>query len=295
MPHDAEDDELPPEPTDEELDALEDIDDRLDESALVLRPRPPMISWARKVAPDATDDQLSAPAVALIPRLRHEADLDRWLEQFHETLFEEQFAAWTLQDSEWPSGRSLGMLREWFDIELVTVLDDFTDLHARPEVTCDPVPLDLLVDATEALPEGGMLYVDLRSGAVVGLSRGDLEALDSDDPSRFGGTGEEFDSVLRRLDAETLVPVLAEEEIDSIDVMRWFAGNAKIAGIRNRLLDALAGKKPYRRFRDALDAAGLRKSWREFRRGVIASMLVDLLDDYRIPYMPYTGEISQRS
>jgi len=134
-------------------------------------------------------------------------------------------------------------------------------------------------------------------GSDVGLTTDaeDIDALDRDDPSRFGGTGEAFESLLHRLDAGILVPVLAQEAPGSIDVMQAFAMNAKIAGVRNRLLDALESKKPLRRFKEVLDAAGLRTSWREFRRGVIASMLVDLLDDYQIPYTPYTGDLPRQS
>ena len=295
MSDDPDDDDLPPDLTDEEFDAYDDVDEPLQKSALVLRPRDSMLSWVREVAPEAGEDQRSASVVALIPRLRPGPELDRWLEQFHETLFQEQFAAWTPEESKWPADRSLQTLREWFDIEFVPLPDDFTDLYPGVEATCDPVPIDLLVDATEELPEGGMLYVDVQTGAVVGLNRDDLGALDDGDASRFGGTEEEFDSLVRRIEAGTLVAVLGEEEVDDVDIMHFFAENAKIAGVRNRLLDALASKKPERRFKEVLDAAGLRKSWREFRRGVIASMLVDLLDDYRIPYTPYTGDMPRQS
>jgi hypothetical protein len=295
MPHDPEDDSPTPELADEELDAHDDLDEQLPQSALVLRPREPMLSWVREVAPEAGEDQRSASVVALIPRLRGGPDLDRWLEQFHETLFREQFAAWTPEESKWPADRSLQTLRDWFEIEFVPLPDDFTDLYLGIEATCDPVPIDLLVDATEELPEGGMLYVDVQTGAIVSLDPDDLSALDDEDASGFGGTGEEFDSLVRRIEAGTLVAVVGEDEIDTVDIMHFFAENVKIAGVRNRLLDALATKKPERRFKEALDAAGLRRSWRVFHRGVIASMLVDLLDDYRIPYTPYTGDRSRQS
>jgi|GEM_PF-1706573 len=295
MPDAPDQDDLPPDLTDDELDADDDLDELMERSALVLRPREPMISWARKMDPAATDEQLAASAVALTPRLQRGPELARWLEHFHRVLFEERLAAWTPDETTWPSDRSVEMLRAWFDIEFVALSDDFSDCYVPPEVSCEPVPLDLLVDASENLHEGGALYVDVQSGAIVALSHEDIDALDRDDPSRFGGTGEAFESLLHRLDAGILVPVLAQEAPGSIDVMQAFAMNAKIAGVRNRLLDALESKKPLRRFKEVLDAAGLRTSWREFRRGVIASMLVDLLDDYQIPYTPYTGDLPRQS
>jgi hypothetical protein len=289
MPHDPEEDDLPPDPTDDELD-----DPLLDRSALVLRPREPMIAWARTIDSGATDEELTASVVAVIPGLRRGPELDRWLEQFHAALFEERLAAWTPEKAQWPTDRSLETLHGWFDVEFVAIVEDFTDCVALPDVTCDPVPIDLLVDAAEDLPEDGALYVDVQRGTIVGLSRDDLEAIDDHDPSRFGGSEEEFDGLLRRMEAGTLVPVLAGEVVEAVDIKEAFADTAKIAGVRNRLLDALGGKKPQRRFREVLDAAGLRKSWREFRRAAIASILVDMLDDYRIPYTPYTGDTPHR-
>jgi hypothetical protein len=78
---------------------------------------------------------------------------------------------------------------------------------------------------------------------------------------------------------------MSRDDFDEFAAMASFADSMNIASIRNRLLDALRGRKPFRRFKDAVDAAGVREKWFAWRTAVLADAARMALEDCEIPYV----------
>lgn len=66
-------------------------------------------------------------AAFLLPEFELEEDLQEWVEENATWLFEFQLAAWTEDESAWPSTRDLKMFREWFRVEVHNVVVDVAD------------------------------------------------------------------------------------------------------------------------------------------------------------------------
>ena len=56
-----------------------------------------------------------------------EEDLQEWIEENWAWIFEFQLSAWTADESAWPAGRDLPMFRQWFRVDLHSVVVDVAD------------------------------------------------------------------------------------------------------------------------------------------------------------------------
>jgi hypothetical protein len=63
----------------------------------------------------------------LLPEGVEEEDLLEWIEDNYATLFESQLSAWTEDESVWPERRDLKTFREWFRVDLHSVVVDVSD------------------------------------------------------------------------------------------------------------------------------------------------------------------------
>jgi hypothetical protein len=63
-------------------------------------------------------------SVYLLPEGVEEEDLLEWIEDNYATLFESQLSAWTEDESAWPERRDLQTFREWFRVDLHSVVVD---------------------------------------------------------------------------------------------------------------------------------------------------------------------------
>ena len=63
----------------------------------------------------------------LLPEGVAEEDLLEWIEDNYATLFESQLSAWTEDESVWPERRDLKTFREWFRVDLHSVVVDVSD------------------------------------------------------------------------------------------------------------------------------------------------------------------------
>jgi len=63
----------------------------------------------------------------LLPEYQLEEDVQEWVEDNYTWLFEFQLAAWTEDEAAWPPVRDLKMFREWFRIDVHSVVVDAGD------------------------------------------------------------------------------------------------------------------------------------------------------------------------
>jgi hypothetical protein len=267
-------------------------------SAVILRPRQPFLSWVRQhleTESAAVDREVAAPAVAITPELPRAEDREGWLQQHCDHLFALQLEVWA-DEAAWPTDRSLDALRAWFDVEFVPAVDDMRTHHLRREITCAPVSLAEMVDQFETIFDSGAVFVDISSGAIVALCEADMEAIEAGDAGAIGISEEDLETMRRVYESPSLVEVMSRDNFDEFAAMESFAASLPIASTRNRLLDALRSRKPFRRFKDAVYAAGIREKWFAWRRATVAVALRTALEDCEIPYADDlgSGDTSER-
>ena len=275
---------------DDEGELYEDPDDRVRPfpgSALIVTPRDPFVAWVRGLpqAPKEADEARGrAPAVYLVSAT-NATDAGRWLAGNHRYVFDQELARWTLDASLWPEDRSYERFQSWFDVGVSDEVMDGT--HLDPVlIDCPPVSPEAVADALGRLPDDEDLFIDLGTGGLVTLTAEQVEAAETDD---------ELDAT--RPDAWKEAVLLARSAFDEdryviVDRLpeigfrerEVFASTVKVPpAVRNRLLDALQGRKAGRRFEETIDRCGLRPRWLEFRRDLSIEAMREWLHVMRIP------------
>jgi hypothetical protein len=90
----------------------------------------PYIDWTRAHGADADRGLLTVVRVRpygsafLLPELELEEDVEEWLEENAAWIFEFQLSAWTEDESTWPETRDVRTFREWFRIDIHSVVID---------------------------------------------------------------------------------------------------------------------------------------------------------------------------
>jgi hypothetical protein len=102
-------------------------------TAVTITGAQPYLEWMRHTS---TDVDPGAPTLSvaktygsafLLPEFELEEDLLEWVEENASWLFEFQLSAWTEDEASWPRTRDLKTFREWFRIDIHSVVVDVAD------------------------------------------------------------------------------------------------------------------------------------------------------------------------
>jgi len=99
-------------------------------TAISLIGLPPFVEWTHTYDADVNRGALTVArvqpygTVVLLPEFEHEEDILEWVEENASWLFELQLESWTDDDSRWPVERDLKTFREWFRVEIHSVVVD---------------------------------------------------------------------------------------------------------------------------------------------------------------------------
>jgi hypothetical protein len=93
----------------------------------------PYIDWTRQNDADATQGLLTVARARpygtafLLPEFELEEDVQDWIEENASWIFEFQLAAWTEDESVWPAERDLKTFRDWFRVDVHSLVVDAAD------------------------------------------------------------------------------------------------------------------------------------------------------------------------
>ena len=102
-------------------------------TAVTITGAQPYIDWMRQTDADFNKGAVTVPrakaygSAFLLPEFELEEDLQEWVEENFSWLFEFQLSAWTEDESAWPAERDLKMFRDWFRIDIHSVVVDASD------------------------------------------------------------------------------------------------------------------------------------------------------------------------
>jgi hypothetical protein len=97
----------------------------LNRAVLIARPAKPFLDWASRLddsglLPDPTGEQ----TVYLVPEYETEIEQRQVLQDVFAIVFENELNSWHTRRADWPKKRTLTMFREWFTIEMHSVVED---------------------------------------------------------------------------------------------------------------------------------------------------------------------------
>jgi len=90
----------------------------------------PFVEWTLGNDADANKGTLTVARVRpygtaiLLPEFELEEDIQEWIEDNASWLFEFQLASWTDDENAWPKNRDLKTFREWFRVDIHSVVVD---------------------------------------------------------------------------------------------------------------------------------------------------------------------------
>lgn len=100
----------------------------LNRAVLIVRPKQPFLDWAAELdesglVPDVQGEQ----TVYLIPQFDSDDEARQVLESVFSEVFERELFGWHTDEAAWPRKRTLALFREWFTVELHSVVEDLCD------------------------------------------------------------------------------------------------------------------------------------------------------------------------
>ena len=101
----------------------------LNRSAVIVKPRRPYLEWAKRdddegLAEPVFEGLRSEPTVYLLPEYEDRSSQQEVLEEFWPLLFEAMLEGWVTDESLWPKNRTLEMFREWFEVQMSSLVQD---------------------------------------------------------------------------------------------------------------------------------------------------------------------------
>jgi len=104
----------------------------LNRYALILRAKEPFVQWVNGPEKDPSNHQTPEevrkdPVVYLIPEMKWPGPTMDWVFENFDHFFKDQLNAYWTDKKNWPKNRSVQMFKEWFDIEVFSVLENVVD------------------------------------------------------------------------------------------------------------------------------------------------------------------------
>ncbi|HSH82471.1 MAG TPA: hypothetical protein VLA19_28405 [Herpetosiphonaceae bacterium] len=105
--------------------------DVINRAVAVIKPRQPYLDWAKSIpgpADDVTLDEVRTDCTAiLIPDFDDPAEAEAFIATIAGDLFEMELDSWDRDPRTWPVNRSYAIFREWFDVEIHSIVLDASD------------------------------------------------------------------------------------------------------------------------------------------------------------------------
>ncbi len=149
------------------------------------------------------------------------------------------------------------------------------------------VRLKDVVDELNVSDEVFELYLDRRTGKIVTVQTAEGDEISGeaqDDPEGGFRAGEAArEDVWLAVTNGDLIPLPSEEDIHEWEIMRDFA-ETREEPLRETLLDTVHGGGAFRRFKSAVDRAGVREAWFKYRDQRIEKIVIEWLDEEGIAW-----------
>lgn len=106
----------------------------IDRSAIIIKPSQPFLDWYLHLYPDDPKEfeEVKTPKTYLITE--EIADVEAWLKKKFDKIFKAELETLHLNKKEWPQKRNFKMFKEWFQVDISTMV---YDLERNPVLKLD--------------------------------------------------------------------------------------------------------------------------------------------------------------
>lgn len=115
-------------------------------TALTVTRKQPYLDWANSLqdgSPDLTPELArDRRTIYLVPESDDEPDPQVVVEEFWAAIFEEELAAWDMDETTWPDPLTRELFDAWFEIDLTDSICDLTPEEPLTQADVDAVDLD---------------------------------------------------------------------------------------------------------------------------------------------------------
>jgi len=109
----------------------------LNRAALIVRPKKPYIDWANSLEPSGPKLTPDRPepehTICLVEELSHDLNPRPALRKYCTAIFEQELAGWHRDPNDWPPKRDLDTFKEWFAVELHSLVVDLANIPLELE------------------------------------------------------------------------------------------------------------------------------------------------------------------
>ena len=152
-----------------------------------------------------------------------------------------------------------------------------------------PVSLKDVVDHLDMTMEGSSAFLNKRTGELVILSDDDLVAIEDgeepEDPASLPEWQREDIELARDvIESNDYVKLPDKFEIHEYSIVEDFCSQVDDDRLRTELLGKIRGSGAFRRFREAIAAAGIEEEWNRYRNMEFEKIAIRWLVDNEIPY-----------
>jgi hypothetical protein len=99
-----------------------------------LVPKTPFIEWMEKVeGPSLFPPEITETPVYLLREMDSNEEVEAWLRQNFELVFQNQLQAWYVDENKWPKNRTYQLFTEWFSLNHHSMIFDLEDFPVDKE------------------------------------------------------------------------------------------------------------------------------------------------------------------
>ena len=146
-----------------------------------------------------------------------------------------------------------------------------------------PVPLDAVAEELDILMDETTAYINRKTGEIASVSSDEaslVEDEDENDGEDLQAWEAEMLPKLREiLSGEDWQALPTKFDVHEWEIMRKFADSVDDERSANRLQHAIHGRGAFRMFRAAVEDAGLREEWFQFKHQALREIAREALDE----------------
>lgn len=98
----------------------------INRNAIIIKPLQPFLDWYSNLYPDELEEELEEVKEAKIYLISEDIEDEKaWLKSKFDKIFRVELESWHLNKKEWPQKRNYKMFKEWFQVDISTMIYDF--------------------------------------------------------------------------------------------------------------------------------------------------------------------------
>lgn len=106
----------------------------INRNAIVVKPKKPFFDWVNSIEKNTIAvDKKYEYNIYLVKEQDSNEDTLSWLKKNFHVIFNNELNDWTINQSKWPDKRTYPVFKEWFDVEISSMILDMEDFDIIKE------------------------------------------------------------------------------------------------------------------------------------------------------------------